>query len=200
MSINTDLRITDLEQRLAGGYQLLHALVGIRLRSVKDPESRRHLTWLSDVVAAMGLLNRRTISSGGVDFVAYLDDAATFWRRSVEDRGIRIELGAHAADLPASHALSAAIILHELVGNAVRHGFGPDHRGTIAIAWSRVASGVSLVVQDSGTGASKPTFGDGLQLVEGLVQHMSGTMVIDSSPGNGFGVRILLPIDTNRVH
>ncbi len=200
MSISMDLRVTDLEQRLAGGYQLLHALVGIRLRSVKDPESRRHLTWLSDIVAAMGLLNRRTVTSGGVDFVAYLDDAAAFWRRAVEDRGIRIEVCAHAAELPPSHALSAAIILHELVGNAIRHGFGPDDRGTIAIAWSQAPSGVSLVVQDSGVGTTSPTFGDGLELVEGLVEHMGGTMRIDTTPGKGLGVRILLPIEADRVH
>ena len=40
--------IVELQRRLLGGYQLLQTLVGIRLRSVTDPQSVRHLNWLSD--------------------------------------------------------------------------------------------------------------------------------------------------------
>jgi hypothetical protein len=39
MTANADLQIADLRRRLLGGYQLLQALVGIRLRSVTDPRA-----------------------------------------------------------------------------------------------------------------------------------------------------------------
>lgn len=195
-----DIRILELRRRLLGGYQLLQALVGIRLRSVTDPESRRHLTWLSDVVAALGLLNRRTAEEGPVDFAAYLEDAAAFWRRACEGRPIRFEVRAASAVLPEAQALSLAIIAHELLANAARHAFPENHRGTVAVAFSRSSTGVSLVVRDSGVGAEVLVPGEGLTLVEGLVQHVGGSMAIETAPGAGVGVRIRLPLAAPASH
>lgn len=199
MTADADLRIAELERRLLSGYQLLQALVGIRLRSVEDPESRRHLTWLSDVVAAMGLINRRVVESGSVDFGAYLDDAADFWRRNCENR-VRIDLRAAPTVLPEAHAVPLAIIVHELMSNAIRHAFPDKQRGSIAIACSRASDGVSLVVRDSGIGANDLAKGDGLALVEGLVTHLGGAMVIESAAGAGVGIRVRLPIRPDTTH
>ena len=200
MTADAEVRIAELERRLLGGYQLLQALVGIRLRSVQDPESRRHLTWLSDVVAAMGLINRRIVESGSVDFAAYLDDAVGFWRRNCEGRGVRIDLRAAPTALPETHAVPLAIIVHELMSNAVRHAFPEDARGSIAIAYSRASDGVSLVVRDSGIGADDLAKGDGLALVEGLVAHLGGAMVVESAAGSGVGIRVRLPIRPDTTH
>ncbi|MDN8867434.1 hypothetical protein Q0M16_13885, partial [Staphylococcus aureus] len=66
-------RLSEVQGRLLGGYQLLQTLVGIRLRSVVDPESKRHLIWFSDVAAAMDLLSRRMTAEGPTDFAGYLE-------------------------------------------------------------------------------------------------------------------------------
>ncbi|WP_425987179.1 sensor histidine kinase [Brevundimonas sp. TWP2-3-2] len=200
MAADAELTIAEIDPPLPGGYPLLQALVGIRLRSVRDSESPRHLTWLSDIVAAMGLINRRVVEGGSVDFAAYLDDAAGFWRRACETRGVRIDLRAAPTALPENHALPLAIIVHELMSNAVRHTFPDDRRGSIAIACSRASDGVSLAVRDSGIGADDLAKGDGLALVEGLVAHLGGAMVIESAAGAGVGLRVRLPIRPDTTH
>jgi two-component sensor histidine kinase len=72
-------------------------------------------------------------------------------------------------------ALPLAIIVHELVSNAVRHAF-PDgaQRGSIAIAYSLASGGVSLVVRDSGVGAESLTPGDGLAWSRGWSSIWAG--------------------------
>lgn len=200
MTADAEVNTAERERRLLEGYQLVQALVGIRLRSVQDPESRRHLTWLSDVVAAMGLINRRIVEGGAVDFGAYLDDAIGFWRRNCETRGVRIDLRAPSTDLPESLAVPLAIIVHELLSNAVRHAFRDDRRGAIAVACSRASDGVSLVVRDSGIGADPLVKGDGLALVEGLVAHLGGAMTVETAAEAGVGVRIRLPIRPDTTH
>ncbi len=200
MTADAEIRIADLERRLSGSYQMLQALVGIRLRSVSDPESRRHLTWLSDVVAAVGLVHRRMAAGGPMDFAGYLDDAAAFWRRACEERPIRIDVRSSQTPLPETHAVPLAIILHELMSNAVRHAFPHEERGSIAVAYSRASEGVSLVIRDSGVGAMEIRKGDGLALVEGLVAHLGGAVVIETAPGAGVGVRIRLPIRAELQH
>ena len=193
-------RVADLERRLLGGYQLLQALVGIRLRSVRDPESRRHLAWLSDVTAAMSLFNNRAVQEGAVDFAVYLDDAVAFWRRSCEGRPIRFELRAASAVLPDAQALTLAIIAHELISNAVRHAFPGESRGAVAVAFSWSSEGVSLVVRDSGVGGERLSAGDGLNLVEGLVSHLHGSLSIEAVPGGGVGVGVRLPAQSVGPH
>ncbi|MDI1327475.1 MAG: sensor histidine kinase [Brevundimonas sp.] len=192
--------LVELQRRFLGGYQLLQTLVGIRLRSVVDPESVRHLAWLSDVTAAMELISRRMTARGPLDFAGYLDDVATFWSRACEGRPVRIEVRGQAALLPDSHLLPLAIITHELISNACRHAFLDDRRGSIAVAFSRAVGGVSLVVRDSGIGAEALTPGEGLSLVQGLVEHLGGSMSIETAPGAGVGVRIRLPLETTATH
>lgn len=200
MAINAEPGAGRSRERVIGGYQLLQVLVGIRLRSVNDPESRRHLSWLSDVTAAMTLLNRRVSDEGPVDFGAYLEDTAGFWRRAVEARPIRIDVRASDIDVPETHAMPLAIILHELMSNAVRHGFPGDRRGSIAAAYSRATDGVSLVVRDSGVGAEALVNGDGLSLVDGLVRHLGGSWSVETAPEAGVGVRVRLPLSGEPRH
>lgn len=192
--------IDDVQQRLLGGYRLLQTLVGIRLRSVTDPESVRHLTWLSDITAAIELIGRRMTAGGPLDFAAYLEDVAAFWARTCEGRPVRLDVRGQSALLPDSHLLPLAIITHELISNACRHAFPDGRRGSIAVAFSRAVGGVSLVVRDSGVGAETLEPGEGLALVQGLVEHLGGSMSIETAPDAGVGVRIRLPLESAQTH
>lgn len=193
-------RVVELQRRLLGGYQLLQTLVAIRLRAVHDPESVRHLTWLSDITAAMALMSRRMAAEGPLDFPAYLNDVADFWTRACEGRPVRLEVRGQAALLPDSHILPLAIITHELISNAVRHAFPDGRGGSIAVAFSRAQDGVSLVVRDSGVGADALVPGEGLALVRGLVDHLGGAMSIETAQGRGVGVRIRLVTNATQTH
>jgi two-component sensor histidine kinase len=200
MATAAEDRIVELQRRVLGGYQLLQTLVGIRLRAVTDPESIRHLTWLSDVTAAMELISRRMAADGPLDFVGYLEDVAAFWSRACEGRPVRVDVRGQTALLPDSHLLPLAIITHELISNACRHAFPDDRRGSIAVAFSRAVGGVSLVVRDSGVGAEAIEPGEGLALVRGLVEHLGGSMSIETAPNAGVGVRIRLPLEASLAH
>lgn len=192
--------VGELHRRLLDGYRLLQTLVGIRLRSVTDPESLRHLTWLSDVAAAMELIGRRMSASEPLDFAGYLEDVAAFWTRACEGRPVRLDVRGQSALLPDSHLLPLAIITHELISNACRHAFPDGRRGSIAVAFSRAVGGVSLVVRDSGIGTEALTPGEGLALVQGLVEHLGGSMSIETAPEAGVGVRIRLPLESIQTH
>ena len=200
MTAAAEDRIVELQRRLLGGYQLLQTLAGIRLRSVTDPESIRHLTWLSDVTAAMELISRRMTAEGPLDFAGYLDDVAAFWGRACEGRAVRLEVRGQTTLLPDSHLLPMAIITHELLSNACRHAFPGDRRGSIAVAFSRAVGGVSLVVRDSGVGADPHAPPAGRAPVQGRVEHLGGSIAIETAPGAGVGVRIRLPLETVLAH
>lgn len=200
MTAEAEFHEAELQRRMAGNTQLLQAIIGIRLRSVVDPESRRHLTWLSDIIAALGLLNRRLTKDGDVDFAAYMQDAAAFWRRGGEGRPIRIEVRGAVSTMPDSHVTPLAIILHELMSNALRHAFPGDRGGVIAVAVSQASDGVSLVVRDTGVGADALHRGEGLGLIEGLAEHLGGSVVFETAPDAGFAARVRLHLISRSRH
>jgi len=68
------------------------------------------------------------------------------------------------------------------------------------VAFSRAVGGVSLVVRDSGIGAETLEPGEGLALVRGLVEHLGGSMSIETAPEGGVGVRIRLPLESQPAH
>ncbi len=179
--------------------RFLQTLVSIRLRTVDDPDCRRHLGWISDMAAAVGLMSRRYAQ--GDPFDAYVDDALTFWRRNLETRGIRLEVRGRVGDLADAHRLPVAVILHELLTNVSRHAFPEGAKGgAVAVAFSSTRSGLSLVVRDTGVGADEARPGDGLSLVAGLVAQQDGSLTLETAPGGGFGVRIGLPSGGERLN
>lgn len=178
--------------------RFLQTLISIRLRTVEDPECRRHLGWISDMAAAIGLMSER--QAEGDPFDAYVEEALAFWRRSLEARGVRLEVRGRVGDLPTNQRLPLAVILHELLTNATRHAFPDGQTGAIAVAFSATRSGLSLVVRDTGQGADEPRKGDGLSLIEGLVAAQDGSLALETAPGAGFAVRIGLPSGVERLN
>src|ERR1700761_2162212 len=130
------LLISELRHRLANSFQLLQAVIRIRLRSAADPESRRHLSWLLDVVTALGMLQQRISLSGPTDFGAYLIEAASYWRRVCDGRPIGIALDVNAVLVSETQASTLALIAHELISNAIEHAFPHGRAGSISLSFS----------------------------------------------------------------
>ncbi|HYF23398.1 MAG TPA: sensor histidine kinase [Caulobacteraceae bacterium] len=197
MAVQNGLELAELRHRLLNNFQLLQALIGIRLRSVEDPESRRHLTWLTDVIAALALLNRR-LGSGTSDFGAYLREAAGFWERIAAGREIAFQLDAAAVTVPERMSSSLALIVHELVANAVEHAFPDNKPGGIAITLRDAYGVLELTVRDDGQGGARlKDETEGLALVRGLADYLGGTLQLENDAGLIATVRV--PLDAPKA-
>jgi two-component sensor histidine kinase len=190
-----NLLIAELKHRLAGSFQLLQAVIQIRLRSANDPESRRHLSWLLDVVTALSMLQQRIGVGGPTDFGAYLIETASYWRRICEGRAIGISLQVESVMVSESEASTLALVAHELVANAVEHAFPEGRPGSITLHFRRGRDGTrELVVQDDGQGLQPGrSAGDrqGMDLVKGLAAHLGGHVAIEGDLG--MAVRVTIP-------
>ena len=106
-------------------------------------------------------------------------------------------------DIACTDFMIPALTLEPLVENAVRHGVrgSEDGSGTVCISTRRVPEGFEVVVSDDGPGFvpsqpprdGRPHLGI-TNVSERLAQVCGGTLDIQTAPGKGTTVTILLPM------
>jgi two-component sensor histidine kinase len=98
-------------------------------------------------------------------------------------------------DLPSEFATPLAIVLTELITNAVEHGLKDATDGTVTVSAERAADHLRVAVSDNGPGVDASTIGQGLgtQIIRTLVENeLSAT--IDWSRGDSGGTVVTIDI------
>lgn len=85
-------------------------------------------------------------------------------------------------------------IIQELITNVIKHANASE--ATISITQHK--DSLSIIVEDNGRGFDAQKFqqkeGMGLSGIERRIEHLEGTLEVDSSPGNGTSVLIDIPL------
>jgi len=101
--------------------------------------------------------------------------------------------------IPSKEATSLALVVNELIQNALRHGILPESRGKLSIAISQTKGFVSVIVHNDGPGISPDFDIDsksnlGLTIVRTLVQNeLKGNFALVNDEGTVATVTFPLP-------
>ena len=173
--------------RTANMFQLLATLTRMRIQRTRDAEARRQLGWLLEAMGALGVVQRRLWSPNGEDFSEFLAEMEGIWRRRCGGRPIVLEINAATVIAPEQLASALALIVHELVINAIDHAFPDGRAGQIHIRLATLDSGrACLTVADDGRGYDSDGVGDetlGLWLIKGLTSQLRGTLTTTTTAG-----------------
>ncbi len=173
--------------RMANLFQLLTTLTRMRIQRTKDSEARRQLGWLLEAMGALSVLQRRLWSKDGEDFSRFLAEMDAVWRRRCAGRPITIEVEAGVVLTPEHIASALALIVHELVTNAIDHGFSDGRPGRIQVRLESLGGGrACLTVDDDGLGYDPAALGGetlGLWLVKGLTAQLRGALTTTTTAG-----------------
>ena len=158
--------------------QTVASLLSLALRHSKSDEAsntlRESYNRVRSIAAAHDLLSRQAIGVTTIEAVAR--KVIELLEPTLHGKGaIRFAAEGEAIELETREATTLAILLNELLTNAVRHGLrGRDH-GTVRVLYGRQASQVWVTVADDGNGLP-PDFslgknkGLGLSIVRTLVE------------------------------
>lgn len=177
--------------RLEGALKLLNVLIGIRLRSVADPESRRHLVWLNDIVSALGLWNSRTVAGRDIDVGDYLDGAVAFWGRVSPRCRILIERPRGAVAVADVAAAGLSIIVHELIGAAIGRLRPEQGECRVVLKLEPTDEGLRLSITDEGPTAETGLAQESVDLIRGLAEHLGGRLFLPRPSARA--VTVVLP-------
>jgi two-component sensor histidine kinase len=168
----------------------------MRLQRAADDEGRRHLSWMTETLSALGALQQQLHGPAGADFAVYLEEMRAQWRRRCAGRPIAIELGAEPLVMPENRVSALALIVNELVSNAIAHGFPDERAGVVKIELQHLgADAAALSVDDDGAGYDPDTVDKtrlGLWMVSGLAAQMRGALT--TTIDNGVRCRLEFPV------
>jgi two-component sensor histidine kinase len=180
-----DLRVRELNHRFKNGVQMMIGVLDGARRRVADEQARRALgSAMQQVQAIADVQNivsqapeERTVAAP--QFLQTLCDAV---RRSVAS-ACAVECRASLPTIPVAVAPHLALIVNELVTNAVKYA-APDRGAPIRVQLDGVDDAIVLRVDDEGPGMSaRVGQGTGLALVRALVKKLSGSFVVQSRSG-----------------
>lgn len=197
---STSALLQEMHHRVRNNLQTVAALLSMHVRRagaeawalpLKEAVNR-----IRSIAAVHDLLTREDIGITTVNEVAKLvtDEAATTLVPPGAEYRFRVE--GEPASVSSREATVLAILINELVANAVLHGLEGERSGAVAVKIGLTQGQVTVRVEDSGRGFP-PGFradadgGLGLQITQNLVTtDLRGAVALERSPLGGGAVVI----------
>jgi len=163
--------------------QMLQSLLHLAGRQTLNPDAQRILGEASGRVAAMAAAQQILYgTSDATRFKAqeFLDSVCHTARQTFP-REVTIVCQAGDSELSNDMAMPLALILNELLTNAVKHGGKESGESVVLVGLSSQGGTFVLYVEDDGPGfdlASVRERSSGLKLVQGLARQIRGSFEV----------------------
>ena len=204
--LGKDATIREIHHRVKNNLQTVAALLRLQARRMQVPQARAALEDSVRRVASIALVHE-TLSQAweaGVPFDEIADRVLAMCAEvAAPESSVVVRRTGSFGELPAEVATPLAMVLTELVQNAVEHGFpdtgGDSATGTIAVRATRTEAHLRVEVVDDGVGLPVgfdlgATSQLGLQIVRTLVSaELRGSLVLTAGE-DGCGTRALVDV------
>jgi two-component sensor histidine kinase len=212
--MSKDATIREIHHRVKNNLQTIAALLRLQGRRLESKEARAAIQESERRIRSIAIVHE-TLARDAAPIVPFNEVIRPLVRIveetvATEEGGIRFEVDGDAGDLPGEVATPLAVILNELMQNAVDHAFphdeGPSPTGHVHITLAREEEELLVDVRDDGVGLA-PGFtldrakGLGLSIVQALVAgELAGKIdVRENDEGPGTWIHLRIPVAAPRT-
>jgi predicted ATPase/two-component sensor histidine kinase/tRNA A-37 threonylcarbamoyl transferase component Bud32 len=188
-----EVLLKEIHHRVKNNLQIIHSMLNLQMPHFKDARAIELFKESQNRVYTMALIHEKLYQSkslAGIDLTEYLNSliAWLFLSYGAAEGAVSAKVSIQDVDLDLDKVIPVALIINELVSNALKHGF-PDvaarhDKGVIHVdLHSEPDRGVRLSVCDNGAGFPE-TFDIeqsqslGLKLVRVLTTQLNGDMML----------------------
>jgi PAS domain S-box-containing protein len=180
--------LDELNHRVKNNLQMLHSLVRTAQRESNNDEAKSVLEEAAHRIGAIAAAQRVLYSAESAtsfsanEFLQAVCHAA----QQAFAGDVEIHVAPNDGELSNEISMPLALILNELLTNAVKHGLNGRRRGTIKVQLTRTGDHFNLMVEDDGAGFElRPSSrrSSGLGLVTGLARQLGGTFEVQRPAG-----------------
>jgi two-component system, sensor histidine kinase PdtaS len=201
--LTKDATIREIHHRVKNNLQTIAALLRLQGRRLESPEAREALAESERRIRSIAIVHE-TLSRDVGDVVSFSDIVLPLVRVveetvSTEELRLSFEVEGDAGELPGEIATPLAVVLNELMQNAVDHAFpfdGDRTEGNVRVHITRDGDTLLVEVFDDGVGlvegfSLETSRGLGLSIVQTLVTSELGGSI---EMRNDHGARVSLSI------
>lgn len=184
--------IRELNHRVKNNMQMLESLLTMALRKTTNPDAKSVLADAGRRVATMASAQRVLYESGPTSFNAeeFLRAVCATSTQAFE-KDVEVAISEASGTLNNDAAMPLALILNELLVNAVKHGVNGRGKGTVRVGMRNENGQCIVYVEDDGPGFdfAAATRRSGLDIVTGLARQIGGTFSVEQAGGTRCFVR-----------
>ena len=210
--LSKDATIAEIHHRVKNNLQTISSLLRLQGRRVVADEARHAIDdsvrRIRSIAVVHELLSQEVASD--VPFQEVVRPLVRLVEESLSspDQPLRFTVSGDAGRLPTDVATPLAVVLSELMQNAVEHGFAVDERGgaSVKIHFESGDEAVEALVTDNGTGVAEDFdldthAGLGLTIVRSLVENdLAGELLVERASGGESGTAVRVRVPRHRDH
>jgi two-component sensor histidine kinase len=203
--VSKDATIREIHHRVKNNLQTIASLLRLQGRRLQSPEAQQAIEESERRIRSIAIVHE-TLSREVNDIVPFADIVQPLVRVveetvSTPELRLRFQVEGDAGDIPGEIATPLAVVLNELMQNAVDHAFpegsGPDE-GHVTVRLARDDTELVVDVVDDGVGlpagfSLDGSGGLGLSIVHALVTtELGGSIELHSEQGTRVHLRVPL--------
>jgi PAS domain S-box-containing protein len=187
--------LKEVHHRVKNNLQVISSLLSLESRRTDATAIKTVLDEMQGRIHSMALLHETLYRSGvfaAVDLAGYLKhlSAQVFRAQLGESANIQLHLQLASIEVSMDQAVPCGLLINELLSNCLKHAFPEGRSGAVWVSLHVLDEDrrLRLSVRDDGVGlpadfilANSQTLG--LQLVNGLVQQLGGSLNLSNDPG-----------------
>ena len=197
-----DATIREVHHRVKNNLQTIASLLRIQARRSDSASARHALAEATERVSSMAVVHDLLAGSDEerIDFSEAARIVTALVARGLvgEGGGIEVTVEGRTGQVDAHTATSLALVVAELVHNALEHGLSSHESGHVEVSMRRVPGELVLTVRDDGVGLppgfDRATHSNlGLEIVGTVVENdLRGTLSFSGGRGTTVTVRVPL--------
>ena len=199
-----EVLVKEVHHRVKNNLQVIVSLLNLQRAQLPEGREATALLQCQERVRSMALIHEKLYQRGDLSHVDFGDYVRTLVANlhsahvpAAAAAMVTVEVCLPEIVVAADVAIPCGLIVHELVSNALLHGFPDGRSGSVRIAGRRREGGGPLVLVIHDDGAGLPDGVDphhpaslGLQLVLSLAAQLGGRVLLERSPGTTFTVEV----------
>lgn len=185
-----ELLFQELQHRVSNNLAIVSALLNLQRAEVTDENARQAMTEAATRLALIAKIHRKLHDPAGAQlrFGPFMEELCRDVLEAAGATNIVCLVSAAEAKVSSEKLVPIALILTELISNALEHGFAGRSQGTIRIDLTPEGTDQVLTVSDDGNGlpdgfSLETASGMGLRIVQALAQQIEGRFAMKGGSG-----------------
>lgn len=194
-----ELLLKEIHHRVKNNMQVISSLLNLQAANIQDESDRKLFTDSQSRVRSMALVHEKLYQSQDLahidmsDFVKNLVREISGTYSEVSGK-ISVTIQADDVYIGIDRAIPCALIINELVSNAMKYAYPDSERGDIYVVFRKSGTDAYIIsVRDNGPGIPENidysnSESLGLKLVNALTSQLFGEISLDRSKGTNFTI------------